>query len=88
MAIALGDIVHRGDTTIAAIIDTKFHLHSSTGVAGIHGQRIPVAILVRHGATTVAFDTDGRNIPIDELDQRYRPEREEFEHIVDELNAP
>jgi hypothetical protein len=88
MATGLGEVPRCGDTSIAAIIDTTIHCHVSTGAAGIHGQRSPVAILVGHGATTVAFDTDGRTIPIDELDQRYRPEREEFEHIVDELNAP
>ncbi len=87
MATGLGEVPRCGDTSIAAIIDTTIHCHVSTGAAGIHGQRSPVAILVGHGATTVAFDTDGRTIPIGELDQCYRRLCEEFERIVDEREA-
>ena len=88
MAIALGEVLRHGDISITAIIETTIHSHLSNGAAGIHGQRIPVAILVRQDASTVAFDTNGRTIPVDELDQHYRSERREFEHIVDELSAP
>ena len=87
MTVTLGEVLRHGDTSIAAIVDTTIHCVVSTGAAGIHGHRSPVVILIRHGATTVAFDAGGRTIPTDELDQRYRQEREAFERIVDEFST-
>ncbi len=76
----LDQVIRVGSITVAAIAKRSVRGHPRWGVS-IHGTKCPVAILIRRADVTLAFEIDGPQIPLDNLEQRFPGLRAEFERI-------
>jgi hypothetical protein len=52
------------------------------------GSKAPVAVLVREGSTTTAFEIAGAHIPLDDFDRRFPGQRARFEREADGKGPP
>lgn len=83
MRIEIDDIVRVGAVTIAALAQRSVSGQGSHGVS-FHGTKRPVAILIRHEDMTMAFEDNGRQIALNEFEQRFPGQRAEFERIAND----
>ncbi len=81
MMLELDEVIRVGAITVAALAKRSVHGNSLCAVS-IHGAKRPVAILIRRADVTMAFEIDGPQIALDDLEQRFPGQRAEFERIA------
>ena len=86
MAARLDRIVRIGDIAVAAV--TMGAVRAVPFGLTVFGSKTPVAVLIREGATTTAFDIEGARIPLDSFDRRFPGQRERFERAAAEAPEP
>lgn len=81
MTVELDEVIRFGAITAAALAERSVHGNAFNAVA-IHGEKNPVAVLIRHADVTMAFEIDGRQISLGEFERRFPGRRAEFERIA------
>ncbi len=79
--VELDEVIQIGAITVGAIVERSVRSNSLCTVS-IYGEKYPVAVLVRRAdSTTMAFEVDGPQIKLDDLEKRFPCQRAEFERI-------
>ena len=79
MTVTLDTIVRAGDASVAAVVEQRLRGHRASGALSFHATKRPVAILIRRGGVTLAFDAAGHPLTPEAFDALYPGLRERFE---------
>ena len=78
MMVEFDEVFHVGPVTVAALVKRSLHCDFLRG-ALICGAKRPVAVLIRRDGVTRAFEINGPQIALNDLEQRFPGQRAEFE---------
>lgn len=77
MAVRLDRVVRVGGVAVAALAEGG--VRALPFGHTVLGRKAPVAVLIREGGTTAAFDIGGAPMPLDRFDRRFPGQRALFE---------
>jgi hypothetical protein len=81
MNVELDEVIRAGAVTVAALVNCSVHCGFMLTVS-IHGSKRPIAVLIRRDDVTMAFEIDGPQISLDDLEQRFPGRCSEFERLA------
>ena len=79
--IDLDDAIRVGAVTVAALVNRSVRSGPSLPIL-FYGAKCPVAVLVHREGVTVAFEIDGAQIALDDLEQCFPGQRAAFERLA------